>query len=183
MASQRAMDNYSNPAVVMVSNPAVMAVVAVSSHPLIMLPLTAVPRQPVVATVNPLVAMASPLVGMASRRDKCREVPPTDNPREAAMVAGRCPPALVAMASPRAVMGSNPKASKAPRVAAMVNKHHRTPAVMASLILVVGSNPKLLARTSMVSNHPRVVSTRRQASMRRNRRVVRSHLLPCRASR
>ena len=165
MAPRRAMGNRSNPVVVTVSNPAVMAVVAVSSHPLIMLPLTAVPRQPVVVTVNPPVAMAS-------RRNKCREAPPTDNPRVAAMVAGRCPPALVVTASPRAVMGSKPKANKALRVAAMVNKHHRIPVAMASPVLVVGSNPKLLARTSMVSNHPRVVSTRRQASMRHSSRVV-----------
>ena len=158
MAPRRAMGNRSNPVVVMVSNPAVMAVVAVSSHPLIMLPLTAVPRQLVVMVSN-LAVTASPLVGMASRRNKCQEVPPTDNPREAAMVAGRCPPALVAMASPRAVMGSNPKANKAPRVAAMANKHHRIPVAMVSPVLAVGSNPKLLARTSMVSNHPRVVST------------------------
>ena len=164
------MGNRSNPVVVTVSNPAVMAVVAVSSHLLIMLPLTAVPRQPVVAMVNPLVAMAS-------RRNKCQEVPPTDNPREAAMVAGRCPPALVAMASPRAVMGSNPKASKAPRVAAMVNNHHRIPVATVSPVLVVGSNPKLLVRTSMVSNHLKVVSTRRQASMRHSR-VVRNSPSP-----
>lgn len=170
MAPRRAMGNRSNLAVVTVSNPVAMAVVA-SSHPPIMLPLTAVPRQPVVATVNPLVAMVS-------RRNKCQEVPPTDNPREAAMVAGRCPPALVAMASPRAVMGSNPKANKAPRVAAMVNKHHRIPVATVSPVLVVGSNPKLLVRTSMVSNHPRVVSTRRQASMRHSSRVARNSPSP-----
>ena len=172
MAPRRAMGNRSNPVVVTVSNPAVMAVVVVSSHPLIMLPLTAVPRQPVVVTVNPPVVMAS-------RRNKCREAPLTDNPREAAMVAGRCPPALVVTASPRrAVMGSNPKANKAPRVAAMVNKHHRIPVAMASPVLVVGSNPKALARTSMVSNHPRVVSTRRQASMRHSSRVARNSPSP-----
>ena len=167
MAPRRAMGNRSNPVVVTVSNPAVMAVVAASSHPLIMLPLTAVPRQPVVVTVNPPVAMAS-------RRNKCREAPPTDNPR----VAGRCPPALVVMASPRAVMGSNPKANKAPRVAAMVNKPHRIPVAMVSPVLVVGSNLKDLVRTSMVSNHPRVVSTRRQASMRHSSRVARNSPSP-----
>ena len=167
MAPRRAMGNRSNPVVVTVSNPAVMAVVVVSSHPLIMLPLTAVPRQPVVVTVNPPVAMAS-------RRNKCREAPPTDNPRVAAMVAGRCPPALVVTASPRAVMGSNPKANKALRVAAMVNKHHRIPVAMASPVLVVGSNPKALARTSMVSNHLKVVSTRRQQTSMRHSRVVRN---------
>ena len=169
MAPRRAMGNRSNLAVVTVSNPVAMAVVA-SSHPPIMLPLTAVPRQ-LVATVNPLVAMVN-------RRNKCQEVPPTDNPREAAMVAGRCPPALVVTASHRAVMGSNPKANKAPRVAAMVNKPHRIPVAMVSPVLVVGSNPKLLARTSMVSNHPRVVSTRRQASMRHSSRVARNSPSP-----
>ena len=167
MAPRRAMGNRSNPVVVTVSNPAVMAVVAASSHPLIMLPLTAVPRQPVVVTVNPPVAMAS-------RRNKCREAPPTDNPRVAAMVAGRCPPALVVTASPRAVMGSKPKANKALRVAAMVNKHHRIPVAMASPVLVVGSNPKALVRTSMVSNHLKVVSTRRQQTSMRHSRVVRN---------
>lgn len=166
MAPRRAMGNRSNLAVVMVSNPVAMAVVA-SSHPPIILPLTAAPQQPVVATVNPLVAMAS-------HRNKCREVLLTDNPKEAAMVAGRFPPAPVAMASPRAVMGSNPKANKAPRVAAMANKHHRIPVAMASPVLVVGSNPKLLARTSMVSNHPRVVSTRRQQTNMRHSRMVRN---------
>ena len=171
MAPRRVMGNRSNPVVVTVSNPAVMAVVVVSSHPLIMLPLTAVPRQPVVVTVNPPVAMAS-------RRNKCREAPPTDNPRVAAMVAGRCPPALVVMASPRAVMGSKPKANKALRVAAMVNKHHRIPVAMVSPVLVVGSNLKALVRTSMVSNHPRVVSTRRQASMRHSSRVARNSPSP-----
>ena len=178
MAPRRAMGNHSNPVVVTVSNPAVMAVVAVSSHLLIMLPLTAVPRQPVVVMVSNPAVTASPLAAMASHRNKCREVPPTDNPREAAMVAGRCPPALVAMASPRAVMGSNPKANKAPRVAAMANKHHRIPVAMVSPVLAVGSNPKLLARTSMVSNHPRVVSTRRQASMRHSNRVARNSPSP-----
>lgn len=177
MAPRRAMGNHSNLAVVTVSNPVAMAV-AVSSHPLIMLPLTAVPRQPVVVMVSNPAVTASPLAAMASHRNKCREVPPTDNPREAAMVAGRCPPALVAMASPRAVMGSNPKANKAPRVAAMANKHHRIPVAMVSPVLAVGSNPKLLARTSMVSNHPRVVSTRRQASMRHSNRVARNSPSP-----
>ena len=168
MAPRLAMGNRSNLAVVTVSNPVAMAVVA-SSHPPIMLPLTAVPRQ-LVATVNPLVAMVN-------RRNKCQEVPPTDNPREAAMVAGRCPPALVVTASHRAVMGSNPKANKAPRVAAMVNKPHRIPVATVSPVLVVGSNPKLLVRTSMVSNHLKVVSTRRQASMRHSR-VVRNSPSP-----
>ena len=91
-------------------------------------------------------------------------------------------PVLVVMASRRAVMGS-PRVRRVPRAVAMCNKHHRTPAVMGSLILVVGFSPKLLARTSMVSNHPRVVSTRRQASMHRNSRAVRSYLHPWRASR
>ena len=62
MAPRRAMGNRSNLVVVTVSNPVAMAVVA-SSHPPIMLPLTAVPRQ-LVATVNPLVAMVN-------RRNKC----------------------------------------------------------------------------------------------------------------
>lgn len=173
MAPRRAMGNRSNLAVVMVSNPVAMAVVA-SSHPPIMLPLTAAPQQPVLVMVSNPAVTASPLVAMASHRNKCREVLLTANPKEAAMVAGRCPPALVAMASPRAVMGSNPKANKAPRVAAMANKHHRIPVAMASPVLVVGSNPKLLARTSMVSNHLKVVSTRWQASMRHSSRMVRN---------
>lgn len=71
-------------------------------------------------------------------------------------------------------MGSNPKANKAPRVAAMVNKHHRIPVAMASPVLVVGSNPKALARTSMVSNHLKVVSTRRQQTSMHHSRVVRN---------
>ena len=179
---RRAMGNPRNPAVDTANNPAAMAVVA-SNHLPIMPRLMAAPRRPAPPMASNQAAMGSLPVVTANLRNKCREAPPTVSLRGAAMVAGRCPPALVAMASPRAVMGSNPKAHKAPRVAAMCNKHHRALVAMASLILVAGSSPKLLARTSMVSNHPRVVSTRRQASMRRNRRVVRSYPHPCRASR
>lgn len=186
---RRAMGNPRNPAVDTVNNPVAMAMVASNHPPIIPLP-TAAPRRPVPPTVSNQAAMgslpvvtASPLVVTVNLRNKCQEAPPTVSLRGAVTVVRLLLPALVAMASPRAVMGSNPKAHKAPRVAAMCNKHHRAPAAMASLILVAGSSPKLLARTSMVSNHPRVVSTRRQASMRRNSRVVRSYLLPWRVSR
>ena len=191
---RRAMGNPRNPAVDTVNNPVAMAVV-VSNHPPIMPPPTAAPRRPApptvsnqaamgslpVVTASPLVVTASPLVVTANLRNKCREAPPTVSLRGAVTVV-RLLPVLVVMASRRAVMGS-PRVRRVPRAVAMCNKHHRTPAVMGSLILVVGFSPKLLARTSMVSNHPRVVSTRRQASMRRNSRVVRSYLLPWRASR
>ncbi len=184
---QRAMGNPRNPAVDTANNPAAMAMVA-SNHPPIIPPPTAAPRRPVPPTVSNQAAMgslpvvtASPQVVTVNHRNKCREVPPTVSLRGAVTVV-RLLPVPAATASRRAGMGS-PRGRRAPRAVAMRNKHHRTPAAMASLILVAGSNPKLLARTSMVSNHPRVVSTRRQASMRRNRRVVRSHLLPCRASR
>ena len=188
---RRAMGNPRNPAVDTVNNPVAMAVV-VSNHPPIMPPPTAAPRRPApptvsnqaamgslpVVTASPLVVTASPLVVTANLRNKCREAPPTVSLRGAVTVV-RLLPVPVVMASRRAVMGS----PRVRRAVAMCNKHHRTPAVMGSLILVVGFSPKLLARTSMVSNHPRVVSTRRQASMRRNSRVVRSYLLPWRASR
>ena len=195
---RRAMGNPRNPAVDTVNNPVAMAVV-VSNHPPIMPPPTAAPRRPapptvsnqaamgslpvvtaspLVVTASPLVVTASPLVVTANLRNKCREAPPTVSLRGAVTVV-RLLPVPVVMASRRAVMGS----PRVRRAVAMCNKHHRTPAVMGSLILVVGFSPKLLARTSMVSNHPRVVSTRRQASMRRNSRVVRSYLLPWRASR
>lgn len=184
---RRAMGNPRNPAADTANNPVAMAVV-VSNHPPIMPPPTAAPRRPVPPTVSNQVAMgslpvvtASPLVVMVNLRNKCREAPPTVSLRGAVTVV-RLLPVLVVMASRRAVMGS-PRVRRVPRAVAMCNKHHRTPAVMGSLILVVGFSPKLLARTSMVSNHPRVVSTRRQASMRRNSRVVRSYLLPWRASR
>ena len=181
---RRAMGNPRNPAVDTVNNPVAMAVV-VSNHPPIMPPPTAAPQRPVPPTVSNQAAMgslpvvtASPLVVTANLRNKCREAPPTVSLRGAVTVV-RLLPVPVVMASRRAVMGS----PRVRRAVAMCNKHHRTPAVMGSLILVVGFSPKLLARTSMVSNHPRVVSTRRQASMRRNSRVVRSYLLPWRASR
>ena len=181
---RRAMGNPRNPAVDTVNNPVAMAVV-VSNHPPIMPPPTAAPRRPAPPTVSNQAAMgslpvvtASPLVVTANLRNKCREAPPTVSLRGAVTVV-RLLPVPVVMASRRAVMGS----PRVRRAVAMCNKHHRTPAVMGSLILVVGFSPKLLARTSMVSNHPRVVSTRRQASMRRNSRVVRSYLLPWRASR
>lgn len=184
---RRAMGNPRNPAVDMANNPVAMAMVA-SNHPPIIPPPTAAPRRPVPPTVSNQVAMgslpvvtASPLVVTANLRNKCREAPPTVSLRGVVTVV-RLLPVPVVMASRRAVMGS-PRVRRVPRAVAMCNKHHRTPAVMASLILVVGFSPKLLARTSMVSNHPRVVSTRRQASMRRNSRVVRSYLLPWRASR
>ena len=177
---RRAMGNPRNPAVDTANNPAAMAMVA-SNHPPIIPPLTAAPRRPVPPTVSNRAAMGSLLVVMVNLRNKCREAPPTVSLRGAVTVV-RLLPVLVATASRRAGMGS-PRGRRAPRAVAMRNKHHRTPAAMASLILVAGSNPKLLARTSMVSNHPRVVSTRRQASMRRNRRAVRSHLLPWQASR
>ena len=191
---RRAMGNPRNPAVDTVNNPVAMAVV-VSNHPPIMPPPTAAPRRPApptvsnqaamgslpVVTASPLVVTASPLVVTANLRNKCREAPPTVSLRGAVTVV-RLLPVLVVMASRRAVMGS-PRVRRVPRAVAMCNKHHRTPAVMGSLILVVGFSPKLLARTSMVSNHPRVVSTRRQASMHRNSRAVRSYLHPWRASR
>ncbi len=191
---RRAMGNPRNPAVDTANNPAAMAMVA-SNHPPIIPPLTAAPQRPVpptvsnpaamgslpVVTASPQVVTASPQVVTVNHRNKCREVPPTVSLRGAVTVV-RLLPVPAATASRRAGMGS-PRGRRAPRAVAMRNKHHRTPAAMASLILVAGSSPKLLARTSMVSNHPRVVSTRRQASMRRNRRAVRSHLLPCRASR
>ena len=181
---RRAMGNPRNPAVDTVNNPVAMAVVA-SNHLPIMPRLMAAPRRPAPPTVSNQAAMgslpvvtASPLVVTANLRNKCREAPPTVSLRGAVTVV-RLLPVPVVMASRRAVMGS----PRVRRAVAMCNKHHRTPAVMGSLILVVGFSPKLLARTSMVSNHPRVVSTRRQASMRRNSRVVRSYLLPWRASR
>jgi len=184
---RRAMGNPRNPAVDTVNNPVAMAVV-VSNHPPIMPPPTAAPRRPAPPTVSNQAAMgslpvvtASPLVVTANLRNKCREAPPTVSLRGAVTVV-RLLPVLVVMASRRAVMGS-PRVRRVPRAVAMCNKHHRTPAVMGSLILVVGFSPKLLARTSMVSNHPRVVSTRRQASMHRNSRAVRSYLHPWRASR
>ena len=184
---RRAMGNPRNPAVDMANNPVAMAVVA-SNHPPIIPRLMAAPRRPVPPMVSNQVAMgslpvvtASPLVVMVNLRNKCQEAPPTVSLRGAVTVV-RLLPVPVVTASRRAVMGS-PRVRRVPRAVAMCNKHHRTPAVMASLILVVGFSPKLLARTSMVSNHPRVVSTRRQASMRRNSRVVRSYLLPWRASR
>lgn len=177
---RRAMGNPRNPAVDMANNPVAMAMVA-SNHPPIIPPPTAAPRRPAPPTVSNQAAMdslpvvtASPLVVTANLRNKCREAPPTVSLRGVVTVV-RLLPVPVVMASPRV--------RRVPRAVAMCNKHHRTPAVMASLILVVGFSPKLLARTSMVSNHPRVVSTRRQASMRRNSRVVRSYLLPWRASR
>ena len=184
---RRAMGNPRNPAVDTVNNPVAMAVV-VSNHPPIMPPPTAAPRRPAPPTVSNQAAMgslpvvtASPLVVTANLRNKCREAPPTVSLRGAVTVV-RLLPVLVVMASRRAVMGS-PRVRRVLRAVAMCNKHHRTPAVMGSLILVVGFSPKLLARTSMVSNHPRVVSTRRQASMHRNSRAVRSYLHPWRASR
>ena len=184
---RRAMGNPRNPAVDTVNNPVAMAVV-VSNHLPIMPRLMAAPRRPAPPMASNQAAMgslpvvtASPLVVTANLRNKCREAPPTVSLRGAVTVV-RLLPVLVVMASRRAVMGS-PRVRRVPRAVAMCNKHHRTPVVMASLILVVGFSPKLLARTSMVSNHPRVVSTRRQASMRRNSRVVRSYLLPWQASR
>ena len=184
---RRAMGNPRNPAVDTANNPVAMAVVA-SNHPPIIPRLMAAPRRPAPPTVSNQAAMgslpvatASPLVVMANLRNKCREAPPTVSLRGVVTVV-RLLPVPVVTASRRAVMGS-PRVRRVPRAVAMCNKHHRTPAVMASLILVVGFSPKLLARTSMVSNHPRVVSTRRQASMRRNSRVVRSYLHPWRASR
>ena len=159
---RRVMGNPRNPAVDTGNNPVAMAVV-VSNHPPIMPPPTAAPRRPAPPTVSNQAAMgslpvvtASPLVVTANLRNKCREAPPTVSLRGAVTVV-RLLPVPVVMASRRAVMGS--------------------------LILVVGFSPKLLARTSMVSNHPRVVSTRRQASMHRNSRAVRSYLHPWRASR
>ena len=184
---RRAMGNPRNPAADTANNPAAMAMVA-SNHPPIIPPPTAAPQRPVPPTVSNQVAMgslpvvtASPLVVMVNLRNKCQEAPPTVSLRGAVTVV-RLLPVPVVTASRRAVMGS-PRVRRVPRAVAMCNKHHRTPAATASLILVAGSSPKLLARTSMVSNHPRVVSTRRQASMRRNSRVVRSYLLPWRASR
>lgn len=184
---RRVMGNPRNPAVDTANNPVAMAVVA-SNHLPIMPRLMAAPRQPAppmasnqAATGSLPVVTASPLVVMANLRNKCREVPPTVSLRGVVTVV-RLLPVPVVMASRRAVMGS-PRVRRVPRAVAMCNKHHRTPAVMASLILVVGFSPKLLARTSMVSNHPRVVSTRRQASMHRNSRAVRSYLHPWRASR
>ena len=181
---RRAMGNPRNPAVDTGNNPVAMAVVA-SNHLPIMPRLMAAPRRPAPPMASNQAAMgslpvvtASPLVVTANLRNKCREAPPTVSLRGAVTVV-RLLPVPVVMASRRAVMGS----PRVRRAVAMCNKHHRTPAVMGSLILVVGFSPKLLARTSMVSNHPRVVSTRRQASMRRNSRVVRSYLLPWRASR
>lgn len=175
---RRAMGNPRNPAVDTGNNPVAMAVVA-SNHLPIMPRLMAAPRRPAPPMASNQAAMgslpvvtASPLVVTANLRNKCREAPPTV----------RLLPVPVVMASRRAVMGS-PRARRVPRAVAMYNKHHRTPVVMASLILVVGFSPKLLARTSMVSNHPRVVSTRRQASMHRNSRAVHSYLHPWRASR
>lgn len=184
---RRAMGNPRNPAVDTANNPVAMAVVA-SNHPPIIPRLMAAPRQPAPPTVSNQaatgslpVATASPLVVMANLRNKCREAPPTVSLRGAVTVV-RLLPVPVVTASRRAVMGS-PRARRVPRAVAMCNKHHRTPAATASLILVAGSSPKLLARTSMASNHPRVVSTRRQASMHRNSRAVRSYLHPWRASR
>ena len=184
---RRAMGNPRNPAVDTVNNPVAMAVV-VSNHPPIMPPPTAAPRRPAPPTVSNQAAMgslpvvtASPLVVTANLRNKCREAPPTVSLRGAVTVV-RLLPVLVVMASRRAVMGS-PRVRRVPRAVAMCNKHHRTPAATASLILVAGFSPKLLARTSMASNHPRVVSTRRQASMHRNNRAVRSYLHPWQASR
>ena len=178
---RRAMGNPRNPAVDTVNNPVAMAMVASNHPPIIPLP-TAAPRRPVPPTVSNQAAMgslpvvtASPLVVTVNLRNKCQEAPPTVSLRGAVTVV-RLLPVLVATASRRAGIGS-------PRAVAMCNKHHRTPAVMGSLILVAGSSPKLLVRTSMASNHPRVVSTRRQASMHRNSRAVRSYLHPWRASR
>ena len=183
---RRAMGNPRNPAVDTANNPVAMAVVA-SNHPPIIPRLMAAPRRPAPPTVSNQAAMgslpvatASPLVVMANLRNKCREAPPTVSLRGVVTVV-RLLPVPVVTASRRAVMGS-PRARRVPRAVAMCNKHHRTPAATASLILVAGSSPKLLARTSM-SNHPRVVSTRRQASMHRNSRAVRSYLHPWRASR
>lgn len=185
---RRAMGNPRNPAVDTANNPAAMAMVDSNPPPIIPLP-TAAPRRPVPPTVSNRAAMgslpvvtASPLVVTVNLRNKCQEVPPTVSLRGAVTVVRLLLPVLAATASRRAGMGS-PRGRRVPRAVAMCNKHHQTPAVMASLILVAGSSPKLLVRTSMVSNHPRVVSTRRQASMRRNRRAVRSHLLPWQASR
>lgn len=184
---RRAMGNPRNPAVDTGNNPVAMAVVA-SNHLPIMPRLMAAPRRPAPPMASNQAAMgslpvvtASPLVVTANLRNKCREAPPTVSLRGAVTVV-RLLPVPVVMASRRAVMGS-PRARRVPRAVAMYNKHHRTPVVMASLILVVGFSPKLLARTSMVSNHPRVVSTRRQASMHRNSRAVHSYLHPWRASR
>lgn len=185
---RRAMGNPRNPAVDTVNNPVAMAMVASNHPPIIPLP-TAAPRRPVPPTVSNQAAMgslpvvtASPLVVTVNLRNKCQEAPPTVSLRGAVTVVRLLLPVLAATASRRAAMGS-PRVRRVPRAVAMCNKHHQTPAAMASLILVAGSSPKLLARTSMVSNHPRVVSTRRQASMRRNSRVVRSYLLPWRVSR
>ena len=186
---RRAMGNPRNPAVDTANNPAAMAVVA-SNHLPIMPRLMAAPRRPAPPMASNQAAMgslpvvtASPLVVMGNLRNKCREAPPppTVSLRGAVTVV-RLLPVPVVTASRRAVMGS-PRVRRGPRVVAMCNKHHRTPAVMGSLILVAGSSPKLLVRTSMASNHPRVVSTRRQASMHRNSRAVRSYLHPWRASR
>ena len=184
---RRAMGNPRNPAVDTANNPVAMAVVA-SNHPPIIPRLMAAPRRPAPPTVSNQAAMgslpvatASPLVVMANLRNKCREAPPTVSLRGVVTVV-RLLPVPVVTASRRAVMGS-PRARRVPRAVAMYNKHHRTPAATASLILVAGSSPKLLARTSMASNHPRVVSTRRQASMHRNSRAVHSYLHPWRASR
>ena len=179
--SRQAMGNPRNPAVDTANNPVAMAMVA-SNHPPIMPLPTAAPRRPAPPTVSNQAAMGSLPVVTANLRNKCQEAPPTVSLRGAVTVVRLLLPVLAATASRRAAMGS-PRVRRVPRAVAMCNKHHQTPAAMASLILVAGSSPKLLARTSMVSNHPRVVSTRRQASMRRNRRVVRSYLLPCRASR
>lgn len=177
---RRAMGNPRNPAVDTANNPVAMAVVA-SNHPPIMPRLMAAPRQPAPPTVSNQAATGSLPVATANLRNKCREAPPTVSLREAVTVV-RLLPVPVVTASRRAGMGS-PRARRVPRAVAMCNKHHRTPAATASLILVAGSSPKLLARTSMASNHPRVVSTRRQASMHRNSRAVRSYLHPWRASR
>jgi len=184
---RRAMGNPRNPAVDTGNNPVAMAMVA-SNHPPIIPPPTAAPRRPVPPTGSNQAAMGSPpggagqpAGGSGQLLTKCREAPPTVSLRGAVTVV-RLLPVPVVMASRRAVMGS-PRVRRVPRAVAMCNKHHRTPAVMASLILVAGFSPKLLARTSMVSNHPRVVSTRRQASMHRNSRAVRSYLHPWRASR
>ena len=178
---RRATGNPRNPAADTANNPVAMAMVA-SNHPPIIPPPTAAPRRPVPPTVSNRAAMGSLLVVMVNLRNKCQEAPPTVSLKGAVTVVRLLLPVLAATASRRAGMGS-PRGRRVPRAVAMCNKHHQTLAAMASLILVAGSSPKLLARTSMVSNHPRVVSTRRQASMRRNRRAVRSHLLPWQASR
>ena len=178
---RRVMGNPRNPAVDTANNPVAMAVVA-SNHLPIIPRLMAAPRRPAPPMASNQAAMGSLPVVTVNLRNKCQEAPPTVSLRGAVTVVRLLLPVLAATASRRAVMGS-PRVRRVPRAVAMCNKHHRTPAVMASLILVVGFSPKLLARTSMVSNHPRVVSTRRQASMRRNSRVVRSYLHPWRASR